>query len=445
MEPNPTHDAARTSWLDSANTPGTDFPIQNLPFAVFRRAGSAEAFRGGVAIGDQVIDLAALSSSAALRGLAAQAATACAQPALNDFFAMGPAAWRALRHGLFALLERSASGPGAQALRASLIPQAGVEYGLPTRIGDYTDFYTSYHHALNIGRLFGIEDVALNFHHIPIAYHGRASSVVTSGTNVRRPLGQSKAPAADGPSFGPCRWLDYELELGVYVGTGNALGEHVPLRDAERHLFGLCLLNDWSARDIQGWEMHPLGPFQAKNFATTVSPWIVTMEALAPYRLAWQRAGDAPQPLPYLDDPATREQGAIDIRLDVGIESASRRAAGLGPARLTHTSFRHQHWTVAQMLAHHTVGGCNLQAGDLFGTGTISGPTAEEAGAMMELTHAGRQPIRFEAAAGRTEERGFLADGDAVVFTGWCEKPGFARIGFGECRGMVTAARELTT
>ena len=440
---NHTHDTSARSWLASAHVAGGDFPIQNLPFAVFRRVGRDEAFRGGVAIGDQVIDLAALSNSAALQGLAGQAATVCAQPALNDFFAMGPAAWQALRHSLFALLEASASAPDSDALRRCLVPQSEVEYSVPARIGDYTDFYTSYHHALNIGKLFGIEEVPLNFHHIPIAYHGRVSSIGVSGQQVRRPLGQSKRPEASAPSFGPCAWLDYELELGLFVGTGNALGSPVPLRLAESHLFGICLLNDWSARDIQGWEMQPLGPFQAKNFATTISPWIVTMEALAPYRLPWQRAGHLPQPLPYLDSTATREQGAIDIQLEMWIETASHRAAGAAAARLTRTSFKHQHWTVGQMLAHHTIGGCNLQPGDLLGTGTISGPTASEAGAMMELSHTGRQPVRFEGGAGQMEERGFLADGDAVVFQGWCEKPGFARIGFGECRGSVLPAVEL--
>ena len=438
---NRTHDADARSWLASANAAGCDFPIQNLPFAVFRRAGGGAAFRGGVAIGDQIVDLGALSDAGALHGPAAHAAQACAQPALNDFMALGPAAWQALRHGLFALLDASSATPDP--LVACLVPQREAEYGVPTRIGDYTDFYTSYHHALNIGRLFGVADVAPNFHHLPIAYHGRASSVVVSGTPVRRPLGQAKAPSASAPSFGPCVWLDYELELGIFVGTGNALGSPVPLREAESHLFGTCLLNDWSARDIQGWEMQPLGPFLAKNFATTISPWIVTMEALAPYRLAWQREAPAPQPLPYLDSAATREHGAIDIRLEMAIETPSRRAAGIGPARLTRTSFRHQHWTVAQMLAHHTVGGCNLQAGDLLGSGTISGPTASEAGALMELSHAGRKPVRFEGGSGQIEERGFLADGDAVVFTGWCERPGFARIGFGECRGTVLPAIDL--
>ena len=437
MALNHTHDIAARSWLESANAPGNDFPIQNLPFAVFRRADSDEAFRGGVAIGDQIVDLAALSAAGRLQGLAVLAAQACAQPALNHFMAMGPVAWQALRHGLFALLEARAE---PAALEGCLVPQAWAEYGLPARIGDYTDFYTSYHHALNIGRLFGFDEVSPNFHHLPIAYHGRASSVVVSGTPVRRPLGQSKAPGANAPSFGPCAWLDFELELGLFVGTGNALGSPVPLRDAAAHLFGICLLNDWSARDIQGWEMQPLGPFLAKNFSTSISPWIVTMEALAPYRVAWQREPTMPQPLPYLDSAATRERGAFDIQLEVGLDTLARRSAGLGPARLARTSFRHQHWTVGQMLAHHTSGGCNLQPGDLLGSGTISGPGADEAGAMMELSHAGRRPLRFECGPGQTEERGFLDDGDSVVFSGWCERPGQARIGFGRCEGTVLPA-----
>ena len=442
---NHTHDAGRRSWLASANADGGDFPIQNLPFAVFRRVDSDEAFRGGVAIGDQIVDLAALGAAGVLTGAAASATAACRQPALNDFFALGPPAWQALRHGLFALLAHDAPLAVASAVERCLVPQAAVDYRVPARIGDYTDFYTSFHHAQNIGRLFSAANdvVPLNFHHIPIAYHGRASSVVISGSAVRRPLGQSKPPDASTPTFGPCRWLDYELELGVFVGTGNALGSPVLLRAAERHLFGICLLNDWSARDIQGWEMQPLGPFLSKNFATTISPWIVTMEALAPYRVAWQRESRFPQPLPYLDDAFNREHGAFDIRLEVGLETAARKAAGVGPARLTQTSFRHQHWTVAQMLAHHTVGGCNLQSGDLFGSGTISGPTPPEAGAMMELSQAGRQPVRFDDGEGGIAERAFLQDGDAVVFTGWCERPGFARIGFGACRGTVLPSVEL--
>jgi fumarylacetoacetase len=444
LQLNHTHDAARSSWLASANATGADFPIQNLPFAVFRGKGRDEPFRGGVAIGDQVIDLAAVSRSACLLGLAARAAAACAQPALNDFFAMGSEAWQALRHGLFALLESTASGANVAALRASLVPQAEVEYTVPARIGDYTDFYTSVYHAANIGKLFrGGDDVLTpNFKWIPIGYHGRASSIGVSGQTFHRPMGQALPQGAGAPVFGPCTRLDYELELGAFIGRGNALGAAIPLERAFDHVFGICLLNDWSARDIQAWEYQPLGPFLAKNFATTISPWIVTMEALAPYRQAWVRAADEPQPLAYLDAPSVRDSGALDIQLEVWLETAQRRANGAGPARLSHTSFRHPAWSIAQMVAHHTVGGCNLQAGDLLGSGTISGPTLDQAGAMIELTAGGRNPLALAAAAGDAapETRGFLQDGDAVILKGWCEKPGHARVGVGECRGQVLPA-----
>jgi fumarylacetoacetase len=294
---------------------------------------------------------------------------------------------------------------------------------------------------LNIGKLFGSADVSPNFRWMPIAYHGRVSSIGVSGQDVRRPIGQVKPPTAATPTLAVCAWLDYELELGLVVGTGNALGEPVPVAEAEEHLFGVCLLNDWSARDIQGWEMAPLGPFQAKNFATTISPWIVTLDALAPFRCPWTRAPGEPEPLPYLDDPQVRAAGGMDIRLEVALESAARRAAGLGPVRLTQTSFRHQYWTPAQMLAHHTVGGCNLQPGDLLGSGTISGPTAAEAGAMMELTQAGRASLKFDGPGGSVETRGFISDGDTVIFRGHCDAPGRTRIGFGECRGTVLPVR----
>ncbi len=433
-----THDPAAQSWLVSANQPGSDFPIQNLPFGVFRRAGSTEPWRGGVALGDRVIDLGLLVQAGCLPPAAVEAAALAARPQLNDFIALGPSAWQALRHALFALF--ALPNTPATVPAAALLEQSEVEHALPMRIGDYSDFYTSIHHALNIGKLFGIPDVSPNFRWLPIAYHGRVSSIGVSGQAVRRPRGQVRPPGAETPVHAPCAWLDYELELGLVVGATNPQGEPVPIGRAEEHLFGICLLNDWSARDIQGWEMAPLGPFLAKNFATTVSPWIVTLEALAPYRCAFERAPGEPEPLPHLIDDTQRAQGGFDIRLSVALESAARRAAGLGAVPLTETSFRHQYWTPAQMLTHHTEGGCNLQVGDLLGSGTISGPTAAEAGAMMELTQAGRQPLQLPGAQGDTESRGFLADGDAVIFRGWCEAPGGARIGFGECRGTVLPA-----
>lgn len=435
-----THDPSARSWVDSANAPGTDFPLQNLPFGVFRREGSGEALRGGVALGDQVVDLAVLAAGGLLEDMAQRACAAAAQPVLNDFLTLGPEAWRALRHALFALF---ADGGKARPHAATLlVPQAAAELVLPLRISDYTDFYTSIHHALNIGKLFGIPDVSPNFRWLPMAYHGRASSIVVSGTPVRRPMGQIKPPDVDTPVFTACRWLDYELELGLVVGVGNALGTRVPVAEADDHLFGICLLNDWSARDIQGWEMAPLGPFQAKNFATTISPWIVTLDALAPYRCAWQREPGEPVPLAYLDAPSVRAAGGFDIRLQVWLESSARRERGLGPTKLTETSFRHQYWTPAQMLSHHTAGGCNLQPGDVLGSGTISGPTPGEAGAMMELTHAGRSPLRLEVVEGTSETRSFLEDGDIVIYRGWCEAPGRVRIGFGECSGQVLSCLE---
>ncbi|WP_066261755.1 fumarylacetoacetase [Hydrogenophaga flava] len=438
MELNHTHDPAARSWLASANGPGSDFPIQNLPFGVFRRRGSTAAFRGGVAIGDQVIDLAAVSASGVLSDLAADAARAAAQPALNGLMAMGPAAWRALRHALFAALRHDADATLVSALHACLVPQSAVEHSVPTRIGDYTDFYTSIHHARNVGRVIRPDDpLTPNFQWIPIAYHGRASSVVISGTPFHRPHGQAMAPGASAPVYGPCRRLDYELEMGFYVGPGNALGQPIPIGEAEQHIFGMCLLNDWSARDHQFWEMAPLGPFLGKNFCTSVSPWIVTMEALAPYRVPFAHPADEPQPLPYLDSPANSAQGGVDVQLEVLLESAQHRAKGVAPDRLSATSLRHQYWTIAQMLTQHANNGCNLQPGDLLGTGTISGPTYEEAGAIVELSLGGTRAVALPATG---ETRTFLEDGDTVVLRGWCEKTGAARIGFGRCEGTVLPA-----
>ncbi|MFT3812887.1 MAG: fumarylacetoacetase [Acidovorax sp.] len=432
-----THDPAARSWLPSAQAAGCDFPLQNLPFAVLRRRGSDEPWRGAVAIGDQALDLAALAATGLVASDAGDALALAAEPTLNRFMGAGPAAWRALRHALFALLADSASVDAQRQVRACLLPLADVEYTLPARIGDYTDFYTSLDHALNCIRLmYPGADVTPNFRWLPQAYHGRVSTIGVSGQRFRRPHGQSLPPGAGAPVFQPCARMDYELELGVWLGPGNANGEPIPLAQAEAHIFGISLLNDWSARDIQVWEMAPLGPFHAKNFATTVSPWIVTLDALAPYRTAWTRPAADPQPLPYLESAANRAGGAFDIQLEVWLESEQARREGRGPARLSGTSFRHQYWSIAQMVAHHTAGGCGLQPGDLIGSGTISGPGPGEAGAMIELAHGGQRPV----GVGGGEQRGFLHDGDTVILRGWCEKPGAARIGFGECRGTVLPA-----
>jgi len=433
---NETHDPALRSWVASAHAAGTDFPLQNLPFASFRRQGSNEAFRGGVAIGDQIIDLALAARTGVFTGEAAPALQAGAEERLNALMALGPKAWSALRLALSRALREGAAEQTR--LADCLVPQAVAEYGVPARIGDYTDFYTSVHHATNIGRQFRPDNPLLpNYKWIPIGYHGRASSIGVSGQAFHRPRGQTLAAGATEPSLEPCQRLDIELELGIFVGTGNPLGEPVPVTEAEDHVFGLCLLNDWSARDIQAWEYQPLGPFLSKNFATTLSPWIVTLEALAPYRVPFERPADDPQPLPYLESEANRRQGSLDIQLQVGLQTPKMRDAGQAGATICRTSYRHAYWTVAQMVAHHTVNGCNLQPGDLFGSGTLSGPTLDQAGALIELTTGGKNPLSLP----NGERRTWLEDGDSVVIRGWCGKAGAARIGFGECVGTVLPAR----
>ena len=431
FELNETHDPALRSWIASANDPG-DFPIQNLPFGVFRRKGQNEAFRVGVAIGDQILDVSAAQTAGAFSGPAARAAAACDAPSLNGFMAMGPAAWSALRLALSHILRQHSAL--AERLHGCLVPQNHAEHALPAHIGDYSDFYASIHHATSVGKLMRPDNPLLpNYKWVPIAYHGRASSIRVSGYPFHRPVGQLLAPGAKVPVLAPSKRIDYELELGVFIGCGNELGERIPIGEAEAHVFGLCMLNDWSARDIQTWEYQPLGPFLAKSFATTISPWIVTLEALAPYRLPWNRSNGDPEPLPYLDSPIVRSAGAIDIELEVFIETARMRDAGEAPQRLSRSNFRHAYWSVLQMVTHHTVNGCNLAPGDLFGSGTQSGPTPAEAGSLLELTVGGKEPISLA----NGETRSFLDDGDAVIMRGWCEKPGYARIGLGELAGRV--------
>lgn len=431
----PTLDPSLRSWVASANHPGCDFPIQNLPFAVFRRAGGGENFRCGVAIGDRVLDLGALDMLSPFGGLGARALAACAEPSLSKLMGLGRNAWVALRSGLSECLREGS--PRAAELAAALIPQCDAEFTLPARIGNYTDFYTSIHHATAVGRIFRPDQPLLpNYKWVPIAYHGRASSLRVSGQELRRPRGQIMPRGADRPQLAPSARLDFELEVGVIIGTGNTLGSPIPIAQAEEHVFGLCLLNDWSARDIQPWEYQPLGPFLAKSFASTISPWVVTLEALAPFRLPWSRPAQDPQPLPYLDSASLRAGGAIDVQLEVGIETAAMRAAGTAPQRLARTNFRHSYWSIAQMVAHHTVNGCNLESGDLLGTGTQSGPAPEEAGSLLELTEGAKRPLTLVSGEART----FLEDGDRVILRGWCEHPGCARIGFGEASGTILPA-----
>jgi len=413
-----THDPSLTSWVESANDPATDFPIQNLPFGRFRRAGES-AYRIGVAIGDQVLDLA---GAALVQG-----------DDMNALMAKPVDARRALR----ATLSQKLRTGGDASLREHLVAQADVEMGVPCRIGDYTDFYTSIHHATRVGKQFRPDNPLLpNYKWVPIGYHGRASSIVASGTPVRRPRGQSKGPNDDTPQVGPSKRLDYELEVGIFVGIGNALGQAVPIAEAESHVFGVTLFNDWTARDIQAWEYQPLGPFLSKNFASTVSPWLVTMEALAPFRAPFVRADGDPAPLPYLEDAANRAQGALDVDLEVWISTRAMREAKLPPQRLMQSNFRDSYWTVAQMVAHHTVNGCNLQPGDLFGSGTQSGPDPGQGGSMLELSAGGKEPL----ALANGEMRSFLEDGDTVILRGHCERAGYRRIGFGDCTGTIVPA-----
>jgi fumarylacetoacetase len=429
-----THDPQARSWLRSANQSGCAFPIQNLPFGVFRHARSAEGFRGGVAIGDQIIDLCALANAQLFTGEAAEGVSAGSLESLNSLMRLGPHVSSALRRALFEAMAQGS--PHEALLKKCLVPQNEAVFSLPAQIGDYTDFYISIHHATAIGRLFRPDNPLLpNYKWIPIGYHGRSSSIGVSGQAFHRPQGQ-RSVGGGSPTVGPSTRLDYELELGIFIGSGNALGAPIAMADAEDHIFGLCLLNDWSARDLQGWEYQPLGPFLAKNFATTISPWIVTLQALAPFRVPFNRVESDPQPLAYLESPENRNAGAIDIRLEALIQTAKMQGRGEPPHRLSETSFRHAYWSISQLVAHHTVNGCNLRPGDLFGSGTQSGPTPGEAGSMVELSKGGTQALPI----GEDEQRTFLEDGDTVIFRGWCERPGAVSIGFGELRGRVLPA-----
>lgn len=413
------------SWVAGAD--GSDFPLENLPLGVFRRADGAVCV--GSAIGDSILDLRAAAGAGLLTG---DLAGACREESLNALMAMGRGASSALRGRMTELLSDAGLRARVEPL---LVPRTGAEMLLPARIGDYTDFYASIYHATNVGRLFRPDNPLLpNYKWVPIGYHGRASSIVVSGTEVKRPSGQTKAADAAAPVFGPSRALDYELEVGFFVGPGNRLGEPVPLAEAERHIFGLCLVNDWSARDMQAWEYQPLGPFLAKNFATTISPWVVTMEALEPFRApAFSRAADDPKPPEYLDTPENRERGGFDVTLEVWLRTAQMRREGAATVRVSCGNLRDLYWTLAQMLTHHASNGCNLQPGDLLATGTVSGATPDSMGCLLEKTRRGVEPLALP----NGETRTFLEDGDEVTLRAYCEREGHARIGFGECVGVV--------
>ena len=431
-----THDPAARSFVESAGRPGGDFPIQNLPFGVFARRGRNEAERIGVAIGDQIVDLNRAAGQGLLAALEPEIQSALAARTLNPLLSMGRPAGRLVRERLFDLLCED--GPSRGQVVDCLVPMETAELMLPAVIGDYSDFYASIHHATNVGSMFRPENPLLpNYKYVPIGYHGRSSSIVVSGAPVKRPMGQIKGDQTTAPVFGPSRSLDYECEIGALISGGNPRGTEIPIGEAEQHIFGLSLLNDWSARDIQAWEYQPLGPFLAKNFATTVSPWVITMDALAPFRVpAYDRPADDPDPLPYLFSEADRRSGGVGITVEVYLRTSRMRAEGIAATRLSQASFATMYWTLAQLVTHHASNGCNLRPGDLIGSGTISGPAKDNRGCLLELTWRGNEPLTLPTG----EVRRFLLDGDEVSIRGYCEREGAVRIGFGECRGVIETA-----
>src|SRR5687767_8018666 len=434
-ELNQTHDAALRSWVASANAEDTDFPIQNLPFGVFSRKGQTDR-RIGVAIGDQIIDVSECDKANVWAEAGRDVARACTEPTLNRLAQSDPESLSNFRARLSEVLSGEPESTGIKPLPdRSLIPMADVEMHMPFDIGDYTDFYASIYHATNVGKLFRPDNPLLpNYKYVPIGYHGRASSIVLSGTTVTRPRGQTVAPPSSVPSFGRSELLDYEAEVGFFVGKGNDLGDPVPIEKAEDHIFGVCLVNDWSARDIQSWEYQPLGPFLSKSFATTISPWVVTMEALAPYRIpAFFRPPSDPIPLSYLRSENDKNEGGIDLTIEVYIRSMLMREGHMRPYRISRASLGDIYWTPAQMLTHHASNGCNLRPGDLFASGTVSGPEPTSQGCLLELTRRGAEPLALPTG----EVRKFLHDGDEVIMRGFLEREGAARIGLGECSGRV--------
>ena len=459
-----THDPERRSWVESANEPGTDFPIQNLPFGVFRTDDDEDdEARVGVAIGDRVLDLAACCEEGLFEEIEEDnddednsLEEDLSSPMLGLLLASGPELWSALRHRVGELLEEGNEEiAGNKGLRSRLLlPMDDVEMQAPDAVTDYTDFYASLHHATNVGSMFRPDNPLLpNYKWIPIGYHGRSSTIVASGTPVRRPWGQTCAePGATPPAFGPCRMLDYELEVGFFVGQGNEMGDRLHIDRVEEHIFGICLVNDWSARDLQKWEYQPLGPFLAKSFATSVSPWVVTLEALAPFRCpAFTRPDGDPAPMEHLDGDFNRDHGGIDLTVEAHLLTEAMRERGAAPVRLSTGRFADLYWTLAQMLTHHASNGCAMEPGDLIASGTVSGPARENRGCLLELTWNGdpwapeprvvpgsdRTPIELPTGETRT----FLEDGDEVILTGFCEREGYRRIGLGECRGVVRPAR----
>jgi fumarylacetoacetase len=439
-EINETHDPNLLSWIESANSPDTDFPIQNLPFCVFRRANTTEWIRTGVAIGNQIFDLILGYQTKLFEDNGSTVPLWAADEPNFNFPVEHYTSENIIefRQRAYELLGEAANEETQKLVQRCLVPINEVEFFSPFKIRDYTDFYCSIFHATNVGAMFRPDNPLLpNYKYVPIGYHGRASSIVVSGTPVKRPKGQNRADADAPPVFIPAKNLDYEMEVGFFVGKSNQLGEPVPIEQAEEHIFGLCLVNDWSARDIQAWEYQPLGPFLAKNFATTISPFVVTMEALAPFRVpAFERPEGDPQPLEYLYSEQNQKFGGLDVKLEVLIQTQKMKAENIEPFLLSRSNMKDLYWTIGQMLTHHASNGCNLQTGDLIATGTVSGREKDERGCLLELTWRGKEPIELP----NGEQRRFLEDGDEIIMRGYCEREGFRRIGFGECRGIIVPA-----
>jgi len=436
---NETHDQNLKSWIESANAPVTDFPIQNLPFCVFTRSCSYENVRVGVAVGDFILDVYACYECCLFDDESFNIAVSADNYCLDhSVMKKNRSIQTAFRKRLIEILRDNADEETQKNVRRNLIPVDEVQFYLPAHIGDYTDFYCSIFHASNVGAMFRPDNPLLpNYKFVPIGYHGRASSIVVSGTEITRPKGQNRADENAAPQYIPCKNLDYEMEVGFFIGQGNELGDTISIEDAEEHIFGLCLVNDWSARDIQAWEYQPLGPFLAKNFATSISPFVVTMEALAPFRTnAFKREEGDPQPLDYLSSDENEKSGGFDINLEVYLQTEKMRDENTEPFLLSRSNTKDLYWTIAQMLAHHASNGCNLQTGDLMATGTVSGAAKEARGCLLELTWRGKEPIELP----NGETRRFLEDGDEIIMKGFCEREGFRRIGFGECRGVVVPA-----
>jgi fumarylacetoacetase len=457
-----THNPAARSWVESANDPASHFPIQNLPFCAFSTAND-QWHRTGVRIGDSIVDLYHLFDHGVFADLIASFGPDSVAAEMIDFglegdlsylCALSPDQRRALRHAIFAILSADATGPAAtlrdtaDLRNSTLIPVADCTFHLPHTIHDYTDFYASIHHATTVGTMFRPDNPLLpNYKWIPIGYHGRASSIVPTTTPITRPNGQTMADGSAAPAFGPCKLLDYELEVGVFVAQGNDLGKPIPIANAHEHIFGFVLVNDWSARDLQKWEYQPLGPFLAKNFATTISPYVITAEAMEPFRAtAMKRADGDPAPLPYLADSRDQALGAFNVTLEVAIQTAAMRDKNIAPHTISRGSFRDMYWTFAQILTHHASNGCNMQPGDLLASGTISGTAPDARGCLLELTWDGNDPATNKPRPRKPlqlptgETRTFLMDGDRVILRGVCAKDGARTIGFGECEGTILPA-----